>query len=312
MEVLRQQQDRNLLRQHWDRPRETTVIDDEDPELQEAIKLSLLESQSNQMEVEPQSFSTSTYSPTFQRSNSTSSAISTSKADDSDAEVQIIKEVQNLEMNKEAREKRKADLLRQMQEIEKQEMIERLVAEQHKKELEERQRKQQEAKKRLEIDAESEMNRILREEQDLAYQESLAMDISKEQEASERKQLEEQMEIERQVLEQAKERKENNLRNTRENKKNWLLPEPDLSDPDVATLQIKMPDGSKHARRFLLSQAMQVLFDYIESLGVDRELPAHYEIRADFPTRLFSSVSGAQTLKEAGISKRELLTIINQ
>lgn len=52
--------------------------------------------------------------------------------------------------------------------------------------------------------------------------------------------------------------------------------------------------------------------DFVESLGVDFPLQSNYEVRADFPKRIYSKNSEKLqlSLKDAGITPKEVLTIV--
>lgn len=49
-----------------------------------------------------------------------------------------------------------------------------------------------------------------------------------------------------------------------------LPPEPSLEHPEALTVQLRMPDGSRHRRRFLRGDLVQLIFDY--AINIDRAL----------------------------------------
>lgn len=148
--------------------------------------------------------------------------------------------------------------------------------------------------------------RLLREQQDDEYQASLQADREKELKAKEeaeaalaeqrqkdeelRKKLEEEQEIERQLA--AKEAS--------------LPQEPPSDDVNAVTLLVRMPDGSRRGRRFLKSDKLQCLFDFIDVARTVK--PQTYRLVRPYPRRAFSDGESTVTLNELGLtSKQEAL-----
>lgn len=134
--------------------------------------------------------------------------------------------------------------------------------------------------------------RQLKERQDAAYLEALQADRQKERHQEEencRKLLEEE-EYERKLA--AKEAS--------------LLHEPSSDDPSSVTLFVRMPDGSRRGRRFMMSDKLQLLFDYVD-LGRDVK-PGTYRLVRAFPRRSFTVDEQMLSLSELGLTnKQELL-----
>ncbi|KAL2543496.1 Plant UBX domain-containing protein 8 [Forsythia ovata] len=148
--------------------------------------------------------------------------------------------------------------------------------------------------------------RLIREQQDDEYLASLQADREKELKAQEeaeaalaeerhkeeelRRQMEEKQEIERQLA--AKEAS--------------LPQEPTPDDENAVTLLVRMPDGSRRGRRFLKSDKLQYLFDFIDvGRGVK---PGSYRLVRPYPRRAFSDGESNSTLNELGLtSKQEAL-----
>ncbi|CAI0425261.1 unnamed protein product [Linum tenue] len=89
--------------------------------------------------------------------------------------------------------------------------------------------------------------------------------------------------------------------------KEALLPEEPLVDEENAvTLLLRMPDGSRHGRRFLKSDKLKCVFDFID---VGRAVkPGTYRVVRPYPRRAFSVEDGSLSLYEAGLnSKQEAL-----
>ncbi|XP_027080951.1 plant UBX domain-containing protein 8-like [Coffea arabica] len=148
--------------------------------------------------------------------------------------------------------------------------------------------------------------RLLREQQDDEYLASLQADREKELKAKEeaeaaiaeerrkeeefRKKQEEEQEVDRQLA--AKEAS--------------LPQEPPSNDENAVTLLVRMPDGSRRGRRFLKSDRLQCLFDFIDISRVVK--PGNYRLVRPYPRQAFSDGESGLTLNELGLtSKQEAL-----
>ncbi|RWR80543.1 plant UBX domain-containing protein 8-like protein [Cinnamomum micranthum f. kanehirae] len=94
-----------------------------------------------------------------------------------------------------------------------------------------------------------------------------------------------------------------------------LPQEPALDDENAVTLLVRMPDGSRHGRRFLKSDRLQLnltaflfqsLFDFIDiHRGVK---PGTYKLVRPYPRRAFGDGESELSLSELGLtSKQEAL-----
>ncbi|KAH6790768.1 Ubiquitin-like superfamily protein [Perilla frutescens var. frutescens] len=148
--------------------------------------------------------------------------------------------------------------------------------------------------------------RLIRDQQDDEYLASLQADQEKELKAKEdaeaalaeerlreeamRRKLQEEQEIERQLA--AKEAS--------------LSQEPTPDDENAVTLLVRMPDGSRRGRRFLKSDKLQRLFDFIDVGRVVK--PGSYRLVRPYPRRAFGDEESSSTLDELGLtSKQEAL-----
>lgn len=159
--------------------------------------------------------------------------------------------------------------------------------------------------------------RLLREQQDDEYLASLQADREKELKAiedAERRRLEEAAAREA-ALEEERLREEEARRKLMEEEeferilaaKQASLPqEPSSSDESAVTLLIRMPDGSRCGRRFLKSDKLQSLFDYIDVGRVVK--PGTYRLVRPYPRRAFTDEESVLSLSELGLtSKQEAL-----
>jgi len=155
------------------------------------------------------------------------------------------------------------------------------------------------------IDYRLEESRSIRKQQDREFQESLKQDRLKEEKLEKEKQ-----EKERLIKEQQD--KERKLKESRQRKKENLPAEPEQTE-NVTTIAIKLPNGTRYSRKFLLDDKLSVLLDYIESLGLEVELPTEYEVAGNgIPKKTFHNIPHPTetTLRDQGLSSRELLSII--
>ncbi|TXG50983.1 hypothetical protein EZV62_023507 [Acer yangbiense] len=162
-----------------------------------------------------------------------------------------------------------------------------------------------------------EAQRLIREQQDDEYLASLQADQEKElkaREEAEARRLEEE-EARKAALEEERQKEEEIHRKMEEEQeyerqlaaKEASLPqEPALDDENAVTLLVRMPDGSRRGRRFLKTNKLQSLFDFID---VGRGIKSGtYRLVRPYPRRAFSDGEGALSLNELGLtSKQEAL-----
>ncbi|CAN1332931.1 Plant UBX domain-containing protein 8 [Linum perenne] len=162
-----------------------------------------------------------------------------------------------------------------------------------------------------------EAQRLIREQQDDEYLASLAADREKEMKALEEveaRRLQEAAAREA-ALEQEKLREEESRRKLEEEQeierqlaaKEASLPqEPTPDEENAVTLLVRMPDGARHGRRFLKSDRLQSLFDFIDVTRVVK--PGTYRLVRPYPRQAFSDGHSNLTLTELGLtSKQEAL-----
>ncbi|KAI2657035.1 FAS-associated factor 2 [Labeo rohita] len=124
---------------------------------------------------------------------------------------------------------------------------------------------------------------VLRQQQDEAYLASLRADQEKDRkkrEEQEQKRQEEEK-VRQSVL--AEERRRRTLEEEKERKSECLPPEPPLDDPDSVKIVFKLPNDTRVERRFLFSQSLTVIHDFLFSL---KETPEKFQIVTNFPRRV--------------------------
>lgn len=108
---------------------------------------------------------------------------------------------------------------------------------------------------------------MLREEQDLAFKESLEMDKEKERQR-------ELMQIGQMEREESVKREKEAL----EEKKRRLPSEPGADDTDSFMLVIRMPSGSRLKRRFSFEDSLRSAFDFIDVTAEAELVPGTYQL----------------------------------
>jgi FAS-associated factor 2 len=116
--------------------------------------------------------------------------------------------------------------------------------------------------------AEQQATRNIRQQQDSAYERSLAQDrerARKKKEEAERKAKEEKEALER---EQAKERYASDLAMWRRWRAASLLAEPAAEEKDIVRISLRMPSGERVVRRFVATAPMEELYAFVECFDV--------------------------------------------
>lgn len=152
---------------------------------------------------------------------------------------------------------------------------------------------------------------VLRQQQDEAYLQSLRADQEKERKRREKQEQKRREEEEVQLRLQAEERKKRNLQEEKERRSECLPAEPESDHPDSLKIIFKLPNDTRVERRFLFTQSLSVIHDFLFSL---KEAPEHFQIVANFPRRVLPCLPTEEgpvppTLQEAGLSRSQLLFV---
>ncbi|GAV85587.1 UBX domain-containing protein/UIM domain-containing protein [Cephalotus follicularis] len=144
--------------------------------------------------------------------------------------------------------------------------------------------------------------RLLREQQNVEYLTSLLAD--REKEIKSLKEVETLCRKEEVPLKEMHQEEE--LEKWLAAKEASLPQEPTIGDENAVTLLVRMPDGSRHGRRFLKSDKLQFLFDFID---VSRTVkPGTYRVVRPYPRRAFNVSQSLSSLDELDLtSKHEAL-----
>uniref|UniRef100_A0A673JKX4 FAS-associated factor 2 n=1 Tax=Sinocyclocheilus rhinocerous TaxID=307959 RepID=A0A673JKX4_9TELE len=152
---------------------------------------------------------------------------------------------------------------------------------------------------------------VLRQQQDEAYLASLRADQEKDRKKREEQELKRQEEEKAHQSILAEERRRRTLEEEKERKSECLPPEPPLDDPDSVKIVFKLPNDTRVERRFLFSQSLTVIHDFLFSL---KETPEKFQIVTNFPRRVLPCLPTEErpnppTLMEAGLSRSEVLFV---
>ncbi|KAL3619329.1 hypothetical protein CASFOL_036899 [Castilleja foliolosa] len=144
--------------------------------------------------------------------------------------------------------------------------------------------------------------RLIREQQNDEYVAALQADREKELKAKEEAKAalaeERRKEEELRRKQQEEEETERQLA-----EKGASLPqEPTPDDQNAVTLLVRMPDGNRLGRRFLKSDKLQCLFDFIDVGRVVK--PGSYRLVRPYPRRAFSDGESSSSLQELGLSSK--------
>ncbi|XP_060207135.1 plant UBX domain-containing protein 8 isoform X2 [Lycium barbarum] len=148
--------------------------------------------------------------------------------------------------------------------------------------------------------------RLLREQQDDEYHAALQADREKELKA--KQEAEAELEEKRQEEEESRRKAEEEKEMERQlaAKEASLPQEPTADNENAVNLVVRMPDGSRRGRRFLKSDRLQSLFDYIDVGRVIK--PGTYRLVRPYPRRAFSDGESTLSLDDLGLtSKQEAL-----
>ncbi|KAL5221246.1 hypothetical protein ABZP36_025959 [Zizania latifolia] len=163
--------------------------------------------------------------------------------------------------------------------------------------------------------------RLLREQQDDEFLASLQADREKELKAVQEAELRrlEEVAAREAAIEKKKREEEEKLRKQLEEEelesklaaKQASLPkEPLLDDGEAVTVVVRMPDGRRQGRRFLKSDNLQALFDFID---VSRTFkPGTYRLVRSYPRRAFSDAESQMSLSDLGLTSKQEALFLEQ
>ena len=156
--------------------------------------------------------------------------------------------------------------------------------------------------------AEATEARLMRNEQDWAYEESLRLDRAKEAAAAAKREEEERAAAEAAVAVAAEaaaaataaEERSRAIAAASDN----LPEEPAAGDQGVVDVAIRLPDGRRVRRRFAKTDPLQAIFSFLVS--AEHLEAGMYRLVAQFPRRAFENLAeGAPTLEAVGLTQKQ-------
>jgi len=163
--------------------------------------------------------------------------------------------------------------------------------------------------------------RLLREQQDDEYLASLQADQEKELKAlqeAELHRLEEtaarEAALEKQKQQEEERRKkqieEEELESNLASKQASLPSEPPPDIEGAVTVVVRMPDGSRQGRRFLKTDKLQFLFDFLD-IGRTCK-PGTYRLVRTYPRRTFTTSEGDVSFSDLGLTSKQEALFLEQ
>ncbi|KAK6239901.1 hypothetical protein QUC31_005370 [Theobroma cacao] len=139
--------------------------------------------------------------------------------------------------------------------------------------------------------------RLLRQQQDDEYLASLVADKEKEMNALKKAESHSVKE------EKSCRRKLGGKESEMSAKGTSLPPEPAINDENAVTILVRLPDGTRHGRRFLKSDKLQLLFDFIDISKVVK--PVTYRLVRPYPRHAFGANDCSLSLNQLGLTGKQ-------
>ncbi|XP_015789758.1 FAS-associated factor 2 [Tetranychus urticae] len=158
------------------------------------------------------------------------------------------------------------------------------------------------------------MNQRLREEQDVAYMESLRADQEKDRKKQEEKVKKENEERERKQKELEEVQQRELLLNLKVSLATEIPNEPPADDPESIRIVIKLPNGTRLERRFRKSDPLKYLYYFV---FCNEQSPLKFQITTNFPRKelpgshptLDNKENCSLTFDSAGLGKSQVFFV---
>jgi len=154
-------------------------------------------------------------------------------------------------------------------------------------------------------------DRELRNQQEAEFAESLRRDQEREQREREREEVERREEEERERLRREELERKDQIVRMKVELANEIPEEPEVSHPEAVRVLLKLPDGQRLERRFLLTHSLKHIYYYV---FCHPESPDQFEIGTNYPRRTLPCKPSPEnlcppSLKEVGFGKSEMLFV---
>jgi FAS-associated factor 2 len=163
------------------------------------------------------------------------------------------------------------------------------------------------------------IDRQLREEQDAEYQRSLEADRERERKRQEERAAAEAAQQQERdaaaaaaaalAAEEVRKAEFTASIERRRSEKRLSLPdEPSADVPDTTLIRIRLPNGATHQRRFMSSDQLQIVQDWVDGLESHEHLK--YSLATTYPRRVYTGrVDMVQSLKELELMPQAVLLV---
>ena len=84
-----------------------------------------------------------------------------------------------------------------------------------------------------------------------------------------------------------------------------LPPEPPATDSEAVSVAIRLPAGGRYSRRFLRTDTLQAVFDFVDVQSGGNVLSGTYSLATSYPRRVLRDGAAGQTLAEAGLTAKQ-------
>ena len=151
----------------------------------------------------------------------------------------------------------------------------------------------------------------IKEEQKKELEEAMAADRIKLESAAQAEKDRQQKNLEEAKKAQAEIEKQR-MKEFKADQVKASLPAEPAEGPDASTIQFRLPNSNNVQRRFLKTEKVQLLYDYILSLGEENGVDGHgdIEILQNFPRKVFDQVD--KTIESEGLHPRAKLYVKEQ
>jgi len=154
-------------------------------------------------------------------------------------------------------------------------------------------------------------DRELRNQQEAEFAESLRRDQEREQREREREEVERREEEERERLRKEELDRKDQIVRMKVELASEIPEEPEVSHPEAVRVLLKLPDGQRLERRFLLTHSLKHIYYYV---FCHPESPDQFEIGTNYPRRTLPCKPSPEnpcppSLKEVGFGKSEMLFV---
>jgi len=155
------------------------------------------------------------------------------------------------------------------------------------------------------------LDREIRSQQEAEYAETLRRDQEREMREREREEIERREEEERERLRREELERKDQIVKMKIEMANEIPDEPSVDNADAVRIVIKLPDGQRLERRFLMTHSLKHIYYFV---FCHPDSPDQFDIGTNYPRRTLPCKPSPEhptppSLKEAGFGKSEMLFV---